>query len=154
MSLLLRSSLLLYRKSNLTRCSRTSKPEVIAFAHVIGMDNTSSGKRWWPETGSNRRRRPFQGRALPLSYLALAYACRLRTNSSSSRKNSGEERQVLTPEPERRFFRLERLLNGSHIDRLKAFADPRSANVVRVYQAESDAPNRTPLLSIRSASPA
>jgi hypothetical protein len=27
---------------------------------------------WWPETGSNRRRRPFQGRALPLSYLALA----------------------------------------------------------------------------------
>ena len=25
---------------------------------------------WWPETGSNRRRRPFQGRALPLSYLA------------------------------------------------------------------------------------
>src|SRR5882762_9453803 len=29
--------------------------------------------RWWPETGSNRRRRPFQGRALPLSYLALAF---------------------------------------------------------------------------------
>jgi hypothetical protein len=29
------------------------------------------GKVWWPETGSNRRRRPFQGRALPLSYLAL-----------------------------------------------------------------------------------
>ncbi len=29
-------------------------------------------KEWWPETGSNRRRRPFQGRALPLSYLALA----------------------------------------------------------------------------------
>jgi hypothetical protein len=29
-------------------------------------------KMWWPETGSNRRRRPFQGRALPLSYLALA----------------------------------------------------------------------------------
>ena len=27
--------------------------------------------KWWPETGSNRRRRPFQGRALPLSYLAL-----------------------------------------------------------------------------------
>ena len=25
---------------------------------------------WWPGTGSNRRRRPFQGRALPLSYLA------------------------------------------------------------------------------------
>jgi hypothetical protein len=30
--------------------------------------------RWWPETGSNRRRRPFQGRALPLSYLALAWS--------------------------------------------------------------------------------
>jgi hypothetical protein len=29
--------------------------------------------RWWPETGSNRRRRPFQGRALPLSYLALRH---------------------------------------------------------------------------------
>src|SRR5271169_3575652 len=29
--------------------------------------------KWWPETGSNRRRRPFQGRALPLSYLALAW---------------------------------------------------------------------------------
>ena len=28
--------------------------------------------KWWPETGLNRRRRPFQGRALPLSYLALA----------------------------------------------------------------------------------
>jgi hypothetical protein len=33
-------------------------------------------ERWWPGTGSNRRRRPFQGRALPLSYLALAWgAC-------------------------------------------------------------------------------
>src|SRR5258707_1360528 len=30
-------------------------------------------RMWWPETGSNRRRRPFQGRALPLSYLALAW---------------------------------------------------------------------------------
>ena len=29
--------------------------------------------KWWPETGSNRRRRPFQGRALPLSYLALRH---------------------------------------------------------------------------------
>ncbi len=27
-------------------------------------------KLWWPGTGLNRRRRPFQGRALPLSYLA------------------------------------------------------------------------------------
>ncbi len=30
----------------------------------------SIDSKWWPETGSNRRRRPFQGRALPLSYLA------------------------------------------------------------------------------------
>ena len=36
-------------------------------ASTLGID-----KKWWPETGSNRRRRPFQGRALPLSYLALA----------------------------------------------------------------------------------
>ncbi len=27
-------------------------------------------EEWWPGTGLNRRRRPFQGRALPLSYLA------------------------------------------------------------------------------------
>ena len=27
-------------------------------------------RMWWPGTGLNRRRRPFQGRALPLSYLA------------------------------------------------------------------------------------
>jgi hypothetical protein len=27
-------------------------------------------KGWWPGTDLNRRRRPFQGRALPLSYLA------------------------------------------------------------------------------------
>ncbi len=26
---------------------------------------------WWPERDLNPRRRPFQGRALPLSYLAL-----------------------------------------------------------------------------------
>jgi hypothetical protein len=32
----------------------------------------SRKEEWWPETGLNRRRRPFQGRALPLSYLALA----------------------------------------------------------------------------------
>jgi hypothetical protein len=35
---------------------------------------------WWPGTGLNRRRRPFQGRALPLSYLAsgktfVAFSC-------------------------------------------------------------------------------
>ena len=34
--------------------------------------------RWWPGTGSNRRRRPFQGRALPLSYLASALTTRQR----------------------------------------------------------------------------
>jgi hypothetical protein len=36
-----------------------------------GARSRKSFKKWWPETGSNRRRRPFQGRALPLSYLAL-----------------------------------------------------------------------------------
>ena len=34
-------------------------------------DEALSFRKWWPETGLNRRRRPFQGRALPLSYLAL-----------------------------------------------------------------------------------
>ena len=29
------------------------------------------GLVWWPGTGSNRRRQPFQGCALPLSYLAI-----------------------------------------------------------------------------------
>jgi hypothetical protein len=33
-------------------------------------------KEWWPETGLNRRRRPFQGRALPLSYLASVQTTR------------------------------------------------------------------------------
>ena len=33
---------------------------------------------WWPETGLNRRRRPFQGRALPLSYLASVQTFRLQ----------------------------------------------------------------------------
>src|SRR5271166_2735999 len=32
--------------------------------------------KWWPETGLNRRRRPFQGRALPLSYLASVQTSR------------------------------------------------------------------------------
>ena len=32
--------------------------------------------KWWPETGLNRRRRPFQGRALPLSYLASVQTVR------------------------------------------------------------------------------
>src|ERR1019366_219862 len=34
--------------------------------------------KWWPETGLNRRRRPFQGRALPLSYLASVQTFRLQ----------------------------------------------------------------------------
>jgi hypothetical protein len=29
---------------------------------------------WWPGTDLNRRRRPFQGRALPLSYLANKFS--------------------------------------------------------------------------------
>jgi hypothetical protein len=44
---------------------------------------------WWPETGSNRRRRPFQGRALPLSYLALAW----RTPVSGSQVKPVRERE-------------------------------------------------------------
>src|ERR1700728_154803 len=41
------------------------------FWNVIGVLGwRKSLNEWWPETGSNRRRRPFQGRALPLSYLA------------------------------------------------------------------------------------
>ena len=37
-----------------------------------GWDRVGRGEteEWWPGTGLNRRRRPFQGRALPLSYLA------------------------------------------------------------------------------------
>src|ERR1035437_822308 len=33
-------------------------------------ENVREWREWWPGTGLNRRRRPFQGRALPLSYLA------------------------------------------------------------------------------------
>ena len=46
---------------------------------------------WWPETGSNRRRRPFQGRALPLSYLALGVAAedlRLRPLDAAGVRNN------------------------------------------------------------------
>src|ERR1017187_357246 len=42
-------------------------------------------KWWWPETGLNRRRRPFQGRALPLSYLAS-----VQTSVACLRVESGE----------------------------------------------------------------
>ncbi len=41
---------------------------------VICYQSRKSFEKWWPETGSNRRRRPFQGRALPLSYLALGWS--------------------------------------------------------------------------------
>ncbi len=40
-------------------------------------------RKWWPETGLNRRRRPFQGRALPLSYLALGVPSRLRAGRAA-----------------------------------------------------------------------
>src|ERR1019366_8470727 len=37
-----------------------------------GPNMLKTGKfKWWPGTGSNRRRQPFQGCALPLSYLAV-----------------------------------------------------------------------------------
>src|ERR1035437_9596782 len=44
---------------------------------------------WWPETGLNRRRRPFQGRALPLSYLASVH-----TSVASLRVDSGVAGEV------------------------------------------------------------
>jgi hypothetical protein len=40
---------------------------------VFGGSSRKPFRLWWPGTGSNRRRRPFQGRALPLSYLASAH---------------------------------------------------------------------------------
>ena len=42
------------------------KPRVKGFSRIA----LSYWNWWWPGTGLNRRRRPFQGRALPLSYLA------------------------------------------------------------------------------------
>ena len=39
---------------------------------VLALRGQGETDEWWPETGLNRRRRPFQGRALPLSYLASA----------------------------------------------------------------------------------
>jgi hypothetical protein len=64
---------------------RAKQPSATAYSHKgksltwVETDYVFRGipvttlKMWWPETGSNRRRRPFQGRALPLSYLALAF---------------------------------------------------------------------------------
>ena len=46
---------------------------------------------WWPETGLNRRRRPFQGRALPLSYLASVQTI---NNVAFPRADSGETGEV------------------------------------------------------------
>ena len=37
---------------------------------IKSQPETGWNEMWWPGTGLNRRRRPFQGRALPLSYLA------------------------------------------------------------------------------------
>jgi hypothetical protein len=52
----------------------------IALASALGrfwlISRKSINAKWWPGTGSNRRRRPFQGRALPLSYLASSRAGR------------------------------------------------------------------------------
>ncbi len=42
------------------------------YVSLFEEDFSQEGK-WWPETGLNRRRRPFQGRALPLSYLASVH---------------------------------------------------------------------------------
>ena len=52
---------------------RTSLDVRVLFArpNFSSLPTSKLLKRWWPETGSNRRRRPFQGRALPLSYLAM-----------------------------------------------------------------------------------
>ena len=51
---------------------------------------------WWPETGLNRRRRPFQGRALPLSYLASVQTsvASLRVESGRGRKRREHPRTV------------------------------------------------------------
>src|ERR1035437_3327928 len=45
--------------------------------------------KWWPETGLNRRRRPFQGRALPLSYLASVQTSRCNFLRGFQHRRSG-----------------------------------------------------------------
>jgi hypothetical protein len=54
-----------------------------AAAQILDLQVVDS--KWWPETGSNRRRRPFQGRALPLSYLALAWKRASRDSQEQAR---------------------------------------------------------------------
>ena len=49
---------------------------------------------WWPETGLNRRRRPFQGRALPLSYLASVQTS--RCNFCAESEIAGDGGRALT----------------------------------------------------------
>src|SRR6185437_1169560 len=69
-------------------------------------------REWWPGTGLNRRRRPFQGRALPLSYLAwsaepsIATPCALSGDagrkaggSASSALQQGQVYQFELPRP-------------------------------------------------------
>ena len=63
----------------------------------------NDAKEWWPGTGLNRRRRPFQGRALPLSYLASVEKCSCpprRTRSSwRARKGRRSPRTVRCKQP-------------------------------------------------------
>ena len=51
---------------------------------------------WWPGTGLNRRRRPFQGRALPLSYLASVqtFSCISCAESGSAGEGWAAPRSV------------------------------------------------------------
>jgi hypothetical protein len=59
-----------HRESSVFNRLADTRKEVILEGREDGEVKFIDSK-WWPETGSNRRRRPFQGRALPLSYLAL-----------------------------------------------------------------------------------
>ena len=60
-------------------------------------------RMWWPETGLNRRRRPFQGRALPLSYLASVQTFELQVPARipASPEGMGESTNtaLLQPQP-------------------------------------------------------
>jgi hypothetical protein len=76
-------------------------------------------QEWWPGTGLNRRRRPFQGRALPLSYLASVQTLQLqfparnpavpecrRVHPRAVRCNSVKYINSELPGPNRRRFRI------------------------------------------------